>query len=746
MSGFKGVIGRTIEESTPWWPPVNRPAPHTPSVVMVVLDDVGFAQLGCYGSNIRTPNMDSLAATGVRYTNFHTTALCSPTRACLLTGRNHHSVGMGTLSNWDTGFPGNSGEITRRAGTVAEILRAEGFNTFAVGKWHLTPPDQQSPAGPFDQWPLQRGFERYYGFLDAATSQWDPELTSDNHRIETPEDRNCHLSEELVDQSIDFLRNQISWAPDRPFFLYLAFGACHEPHHAPADVIDRYRGAFDQGWDVCREEWLARQKEMGIVPNDTSLPQRNPGVRAWADLSVPEKKLFARLQETFAGMMEHADAQIGRLIDFLEEAGRRDNTMVMLVSDNGASQEGSQVGTFNTMRGLNGIPDSVEDNIANMDTFGTPKGNSNYPLGWAMAGNTPCKWYKKNTHGGGIRDPLIISWPDGIEARDEVRSQFHHATDVVPTILDVTRTTAPSTLGGIAQMPIEGVSMRYTFAAADEPSRKATQYFEIVGHRGIYSDGWKAVTHHETGASLDSDSWELYHLDSDFSESKDLAPEHPERLKELVDLWWTEAAKYNVLPLDDRGYERWLAPPRSGSIKDRHVFHLYSGIGHVGNDTAPDLRDISHAISAQIERQADDDGVIVAHGGCSGGYSLFIQNGHLVYHYNFAGTPYRFASARPIPTGILTVRMEYERTARCQGQVSLYVDDSLVGGGHLPQTLPYSQSLEGLDVGADRLTPVSDDYESPFRFAGKMDRVTIEVGQDCERDPAGEAASRLAKS
>ncbi|MEZ5077081.1 MAG: arylsulfatase [Solirubrobacterales bacterium] len=741
MTQFEGVVGRTLEESAPWWPPATPAPAKRPNVVMIVLDDVGFAQLGCYGSSMRTPNIDRLAATGLRYVNFHTTALCSPTRACLLTGRNHHSVGIGTLANWDTGFPGNSGAITKRAATLAEMLRPQGYNTFAAGKWHLTPPDQQSPAGPYDHWPLQRGFERYYGFLDAATSQWDPELTVDNRRIETPRAPGYHLSEDLVDQSIDLLRNQSSWAPEKPFFLYLAFGACHEPHHVPADFIERNRGRFDQGWDACRAEWLERQKEMGIVPASTVLPERNPGVPAWDELSGVEREVFLRLQETFAGMLEHVDAQVGRLTDSLARIGRLEDTLIMVVSDNGASQEGSPVGTFNTMLHHNGLEDSVEENHAHIQDFGTPRGNSNYPLGWAMAGNTPCKWYKQNTHGGGVRDPFIVSWPAGIAEGGAIRQQFHHATDVVPTVLEIAGIEAPSSVEGVAQIPVEGISMRYSFDDAGAPSRKRSQYFEMLGHRGIYADGWKAVTHHDAGTSFDADQWELYDLRTDFSEVEDLAATHPERLRRLIELWWAEAGKFGVLPLDDRIFERWSMPARPGSIGDRRVFKLYRGISHVGNDTAPNLRDASHSIQAEIDRGSDDDGVIVAHGGCSGGYALYVLDGRLTYHYNRAGRRFRVSSEEQLPAGISTVRMEFARSGRCSGHVTLLVDGVAVGDGEIAETLPYAQSVEGFDVGQDRLTPVADEYESPFPFAGTLDHVVIEIGDDRERDIIGEIAA-----
>ncbi|MBS1843346.1 MAG: arylsulfatase [Actinobacteria bacterium] len=742
---FDGSIGQTMADSEPWWPQPTAPKAGSPNVVMVVLDDVGFAHLGCYGSRIRTPHIDRIAAEGLRYTNFHTTALCSPTRACLLTGRNHHSVGMSSVANWNLGFPGSRGAVTHRAATLSEILRSKGYNTMAVGKWHLTPGDEQTPAGPFDQWPLQRGFERYYGFLDAYTSQWRPELTVDNHRIETPESPDYHLTEDLVDHSIEFLRNQVSWAPDKPFFLYLALGACHEPHHAPQSFIDSYKGVFDDGWDQCRDEVLSRQIDLGLVPDDTVLPPRNPGVQAWSDLGREERRLFARLQQAFAGMLEHADHHLGRLFEFLVSSGQRDNTILVVVSDNGASQEGSAVGTMNTMRYHNGLADNLEDNLRQIDLIGRAEVYNNYPLGWAMAGNTPCKWYKQNTHGGGIRDPLIISWPIGIRARGGIRTQFHHATDIMPTLLEAIEIEAPSCHDGVEQIPVEGVGMGYTFEAPHEATRKDVQYFEMLGHRGIYADGWKAVTRHEAGTSFDDDTWELYHLSEDFSESEDLAATEPEKLRAMIALWWEEADRYQVLPLDDRVVERWLLPPAPGSVKARDSFVLYRGISHVGPDAAPDLKNVSHTIKADIFRSEGDDGVLVAHGGHSGGYSLFVKSARLVYVYNCAGTYHRIEAEKILPLGLSSIRMEFVKTGALSGRVKLFADDELIGCGELPETLPYTLSVEGIDIGEDRLTPVAQDYTSPFRFEGTLERIEIGIGSDRTRDGAGEMRSTLAK-
>ena len=447
---WKGVIGRTVAESTPDWPTRPRPAPEAPNVVVVVLDDTGFAHLGCYGSSIETPNIDALAAGGLRYNSFHTTALCSPTRAALLTGRNHHAVGMRGLSNWTSGFPNCTGRIPPDAATLAELLSSAGYSTFAVGKWHLTPMEETSAAGPFDDWPLRRGFDRFYGFMQGETSQFYPELYCDNHPIPTPygPDEGYHVSEDLVDQAVAMLRDQRSNAPTRPFFMYFCFGATHAPHQAPPEYLEKYRGRFDEGWDAVRESWFARQLELGVVPPGTDLAPRNQGVRPWAELSDDEKRLAVRLQEAFAGFLDHTDAQVGRLVAGLESLGVVENTLFVLISDNGASQEGGPNGMVDSIHFFNGMLETLDESLERIDDIGGPRANNNYPWGWAQAGNTPLKRYKQNTHGGGVRDPLIVHWPAGISERGSIRSQFCHVSDLAPTILEVAGVAPPRRLSG----------------------------------------------------------------------------------------------------------------------------------------------------------------------------------------------------------------------------------------------------------------------------------------------------------
>ena len=522
-------LGRTMVESDPFWPAEPTPPPGTPNVVYCVFDDVGFSDFGCYGSEIDTPNIDRLAAGGLRYTNFHTTALCSPTRAALLTGRNHHAVGMGSLANYDLGFDGYRGSIARSAALLPEILREAGWNSFAVGKWHLTPMHHTGPSGPFYQWPTQRGFDRFYGFMDGAMNHWEPFVTEDNHHVEAPDTPDYHLTTDIMDRAIRMVSDQQSVAPEKPFFLYLAFGAGHSPHHVPKDMIDDYVPVFEKGWDATRTERLERQKAMGLVPESTELPPRNPGVPIWDELSEGEQRLFVRFQAAFAAMVTHTDREIGRLVDTLEQIGALTNTIFVVMSDNGASQEGSQAGTLHQGRYFERAPMTLEQSIDLIDEIGETQWFNNYPLGWAMAGNTPCKFYKQNTHGGGVRDPLIIHWPDGLpdDAAGTIRHQFHHVSDLTPTVLDVVGTPLPATVNGVEQMPLHGTPMTYTFTEPNAPTRKPVQYFEMLGHRGIVANGWKAVTVHDPRTLLDDDTWELYHLDEDFAELHDLAESEP---------------------------------------------------------------------------------------------------------------------------------------------------------------------------------------------------------------------------
>lgn len=732
---FQGKIGTTYEESTPWWPEQQAPPEDTPNVVVIVLDDVGFSDLGCFGSDIDTPAMDALATGGLRYANFHTTTLCSPTRASLLTGRNHHSVGMRMLSNFDTGFPSGRGRITTAAATMPEVLRDNGFNTMAVGKWHLAPMEQTTPSGPYTQWPLSRGFERYYGFLEAETDSFYPELFYDNHAVDPPKtpEEGYHLSEDLVDRAIDFVRDQTSVTPEKPFFLYLALGAAHAPHQAPQQYLEKYRGRFDHGWDAERATRHARQIERGILPPGTELAPRNPGVVPFDELSDDEKKLSVRLQEAYAAMVDHTDHHIGRLMEFLERIGQMENTITILLSDNGASQEGGQKGSLNPTAFQNGISEDFEEMVARIDDIGTTRAHANYPWGWAQAGNTPFKRYKQNTHEGGVRCPLIVNWPRGLPRTGEVRQQFHHVNDIAPTLFDVLGVQAPEVYNGIPQLPIHGVSMAYTFGSPTAPTRKEAQYFEMFGHRAIWHDGWKAVAFHQRGTSFDDDKWELYHHDTDFSECNDLARTRPEQLQKMIARFWVEAGKYDVLPLDDQGFAYRAKIPRPGSPRMRTTFTYYPGMAHLPIAAVPPVMNRAHRITAYVDRAtASDEGVLVSLGNISSGYVLYVKDNRLVYEYNFLGTRYTVTSEEELPTGPAELTFEFVKTGDMQGVGHLYVSGRPVGTADIPRVLPHFLGWQGLDVGRDTLSPSSPGYEGEFAFTGGFEKVVFTVAPDEE--------------
>ncbi|AEM84407.1 arylsulfatase [Streptomyces violaceusniger] len=732
---FQGKIGTTYEESTPWWPEQPAPPEDTPNVVVIVLDDVGFSDLGCFGSDIETPAMDALATGGLRYTNFHTTTLCSPTRASLLTGRNHHSVGMRMLSNFDTGFPSGRGRVTQAAAMLPEVLRDNGFNTMAVGKWHLAPMEQTTASGPYTQWPLSRGFERYYGFLEAETDSFYPELFYDNHAVAPPKtpEEGYHLSEDLVDRAIEFVTDQTSVTPEKPFFMYMAFGAAHAPHQAPQEYLEKYRGRFDHGWDVERETRHARQIERGILPPGTELAPRNPGVEPFDELSDDEQKLSVRLQEAYAAMLDHTDHHIGRFMEFLERIGQLENTITILLSDNGASQEGGQKGSLNPTAFQNGLSEDFDEMLARIDEIGTTRAHANYPWGWAQAGNTPFKRYKQNTHEGGVRCPLIVNWPRGLSRTDENRQQFHHVSDIMPTLFELLDLQAPEVYHGIPQMPIHGTSMAYTLDAPTAPTRKEAQYFEMFGHRAIWHDGWKAVSFHQRGSSFDDDQWELYHHDTDFSECNDLAETQPEQLQKMVARFWVEAGKYDVLPLDDNGFALRAKIPRPGSPRRRTTFTYYPGMAHLPGAAVPPVMNRAHRITAFVDRAAaSDEGVLVSLGNISSGYVLYVKDNRLVYEYNFLGTRYTVTSQDELPLGPAELTFDFIKTGDVRGVGRLYVSGMPAGKTDLPQVLPHFFGWQGLDVGRDTLSPSSPSYDGEFAFAGKLDRVVFDVAPDEE--------------
>ena len=741
---FGGRIGRTLAESAPWWP---EPHDHgdRPNVVVILFDDLGYSHFGCYGSTIATPNIDSLAAGGLRFTNFHVTPMCSPTRAALLTGRNPHTVGMRAIANFDSGFPHQRACITSRAATVAEMLHAERYATYALGKWHLNPVEEASAAGPFDHWPLQKGFDRFYGFLGPETDQFHPELTYDNHHIDPPAtpDDGYHLTEDLVDRAQAFLRDHQSIRPQQPFLLYVGLGATHAPHQAPAEYIERYRGKFDKGWDAVREEWFARQLELGIIPPDTQLAPRNPGVEPWAELSDNARSFMARLQETFAGFLEHTDAQIGRLVRYLDESGQLDNTLLLILADNGASQEGGAQGVSDSERSFNQLPDDLDEVQSRLGEIGGPRSNPNFPWGWAQAGNTPLRWYKQNTHGGGVRVPLIAHWPRGISDRGGIRRQFHYVTDILPTILEAVGAEAPAEHRGEPQIPVAGSSLRYAFDDPEAESSRHVQYFEHFGHRGIWIDGWKAVTWHPRGQSFDEDEWELYDLATDFSETNNLAAEQPQRLREMIDAWWVEAGKHGVLPLDDRTGELLGPSRRPGGFHEAGRYSYKHPISHLPSDIVPPLDGHSWTISADIERGGtDDEGVLIAYGTLYGGYSLYIQANRLHFHYNALGSHTDIAADAELPAGRCTVSVSMQGNGiRQPGNVTLQLDGEQIGGGTVPMQVR-SHLARGGDIGADRLSPVADTYDAPFEFSALIHQVDVEIQRKRSSSADAEARTR----
>ena len=733
----------TAAPHPPHWPEGPRPPEGAPNILVILFDDVGFSDFGCYGSGIATPAIDAIAARGLRYSGFHTTAMCSTTRAALLTGRNHHSVGMGCLANFDSGYPGYRGKIAKEAGTLAEMLRPHGYRNFMVGKWHVTPLGETGPAGPVDGWPLARGFDRFYGFMDAETDQYAPELVRDNTPVAPPGtyETGYHLTEDLTGEAIRYIADHVAAKPDSPFLCWLAFGACHAPHQAPRDLILHYDEMFRRGWDIEREERLERMREMGLVPDHAELPPRNDFVMPWESYGEDERRLFTRLQAAYAAMLDHADRNIARLTAFLDAADLADDTLVVVLSDNGASQEGLIHGFVNAMGPFNQRPELIEEKIARIDDIGGPDTHSNFPLGWAMAANTPLKRYKQNTHGGGIRDPLVMSWPRGIAARGEVRHQICHAVDLVPTLLDLVDAEPPGTVDGVAQMPVEGTSFAASLSDAHAPSKDTPQYFEMFGHRGIIQQGWKAVAFHPPGSDFAEDKWELYHLDEDFSETVDLAAERPDKLEELIDLWWREAEAHQVLPLDDRFGPRF-AENAARRLGDRRVFTFHKGMGHLPTDATPDLRSRSYRIDADVRLKEGDEGVLIAHGDATCGYSLYVQDGHLVHDIN-VGTHQIVKSERSIPPGD---RLLSYRAVRTGDAVTgeLLIDGEPAGGGPITFEFRNFISWSGLDIGHDRSSPVSH-YAAPFAFTGLLRKVTITIEADQLADAEGAAQVAMAR-
>ncbi len=773
-AAFPGVIGRTAEESSPAWPAPVRAREGAPNVVMIVLDDTGFGQLGCYGSPIATPNLDRIAENGLRYNNMHTTALCSPSRSCIVTGRNHHSNGLACITEFATGYPGYNGVIPFENGTLSEMLLEHGYSTFMVGKWHLTPSNQETAAGPYDRWPLGRGFQRFYGFLGGDTSQWHPELVYDNHQVEPPKrpEEGYHLSEDLVDKAVSFIADSKQADPQKPFYLHLCFGATHAPHHVGKEWADRYEGAFDDGWDAYREKTFARQKELGIVPADAELSRHDPDVPDWDALPAPARRLYSRMMEVFAGFLEHTDHQIGRLLEFLSTQGELDNTLIMVVSDNGASAEGGPTGTTNEAQFFNNAQEPVEESLAHIDEIGGPKHFNHYPWGWTFAGNTPFRRWKRETYRGGASDPFIVSWPKGITSRGEVRAQYAHIIDMVPTVLDLLGLEPPAAIRGVTQSPLHGVSFAHTLDDPEAETRHHTQYFEMMGHRAIYHDGWRAVcpwpgpsfTEAGTGfgdpisaealSTLDATGWELYHVAEDFAETNDVAAENRARLIAMIATWYVEAGKYDVMPIDASGLARLIAEkPLIALPRDRYTY--VPNTQSVPNFAAPRVLNRPHSITADVEiPERGAEGVLLSQGTAAGGYSFYVKDGRLRYVHNYVGRQLlAVESGDAVPAGRHELRFEFEPTGPADlsqgkgapGRLQLYVDGTLVGNADAPVTTPFMFNPGALTCGANPGSPVTPDYEGPFAFTGTLHSVTLDVSGELIRDPEAELRMHLAR-
>jgi len=731
--------------------------PNAPNVLIVLIDDMGFGQSSAFGGPIHMPTVEQLANEGLRYNEFHTTALCSPTRAALLTGRNHHMNNMGSITETATTFPGQTGQRPNSVAPLAEMLRLNGYSTAAFGKSHETAAWEVSPSGPTDRWPTRSGFDKFYGFIGGETNQWAPLIYDGMSQVEPPHDPNYNFMTDMTNQAIAWVQYQKSLTPDKPFFIYFAPGAVHAPHHVPKAWITKYKGKFDQGWDKLREETLARQIKLGVVPAGTKLAPKPAAIKDWAALSADEKKLFARQMEVFAGFGEYADTEIGRLIDAIKATGQLDNTLIFyIVGDNGASAEGGMSGLFNEMTYFNGVHETVQDVLKHYDELGGPTTYPHYAAGWAVAGDTPFEWTKQVASSyGGTRNGMVIHWPKGITAKGELRSQWHHVIDIAPTILEAAGLPEPKIVNGTPQTPIEGVSMVYTFADAKAPSRHTTQYFEIFGNRAIYNDGWLAGTVHRAAwelkprTTLKNDKWELYDTRSDFSLANDLAAKNPDKLKEMQDLFLKEAVKYSVLPLDDRTLERLNAGMvgRPDLMAGRTSLTVHEGMTGMSENVFINIKNRSHTIIADVEiPKGGANGVILAQAGRFGGWSFYLKDGKPTYTYNWLGLQrYTVAAKQTLPAGKATIRFEFAYDGGGVGKGgtgTLFVNGKNVATGRIEHTQCCGFSAdEGADVGADEGTPVTEAYKVPFKFTGIIDQVTIELKEmkKTDRDDAVKA-------
>ncbi len=746
---FGGKIGLTFKDSEAVKPKLKIPATfgleNPPNILIVLIDDCGFGQMSTFGGGIPTPTLDRIANHGLKFTRFHTTALCSPTRAALLTGRNHHSVGSGVIGEAGTGFPGYSGIIPASAATFAEVLREYGYANAWFGKNHNVPDWETSLVGPFDRWADGLGFDYFYGFVGGDTDQFHPALVENKKRLEPPETNEdgspYHFTTDIADHAIRMMRASQAVAPQRPFCVYFATGATHAPHQVPQEWIEKFEGKFDGGWDVYREETFKRQQAMGIIPANAKLTKRPDSLPAWDAVPEDERKIYSRMMSVFAAFTSHTDHEVGRLVDTIEEMGELDNTLVIyMAGDNGSSAEGGLNGLLNEMTFFNAIPEPIEMKLASLKSLGSDKHYNHFPAAWAHAMDTPFQWTKQiASHFGGTRNGLAISWPKGIKARGEVRDQFHHVIDIAPTIMEIIGVESPAQFNGVAQKPIEGISMAYTFDDANAEDRRTTQYFEMLGNQGIYHDGWMAsairgipwASENEPGDLLNM-PWELYHVEEDFSQANDLAKENPEKLKELVKLFFAEGSRYNVLPLDDRKTERLNVNLRPSLTAGRDSF-TYPNLLRLPEGAAPDLKHRSHTIIADVEiPDGGADGMLLTQGGRFAGFGLYVRDGKLVYDYNLVGVEqYTITSESKLPTGKVTLKAVYKTDANkpfAGATVSLFANDKKLGEGRVEKSIPNRVTLdETFDTGFDTGTPVAEGYKMPFKYTGKLKSVTIKL-------------------
>jgi len=722
---------------------VKAPA-NAPNVVIILIDDMGFGTSSTFGGPVNMPTLARMASNGVKFNRFHTTALCSPTRTALLTGRNHHVNNAGAIMELATAFPGNTGVRPLSVTPLAEILRLNGYSTSAFGKYHETAPWEVSVSGPYDRWPTRSGFDKFYGFIGGETNQWAPAIFDGTVRVEVPRDATYHFTTDMTNQAIAWARFQKSMTPEKPFFMYFAPGATHAPHHVPVEFADRYKGKFDAGWDQLREETFARQLKLGIVPAGTKLTKRPAEIPAWDSLSEDEKRLFRRQMEVYAGFAEHTDLEVGRLVQSIEAMGQLDNTLfIYVVGDNGASAEGGPAGSYNEMLALNGIVSDVASQLPHLGEWGGPKTFPHFAVGWAHATNTPFQWTKQvASHFGGTRNGMVMQWPKGITAKGELRSQFHHVIDIAPTVLEAASIPQPKTVNGIPQRAMDGVSMLYAAADAKAPGRRPTQYFEMFGNRAIYHEGWTAVTRHSIPwlsvplPKVADDKWELYNIDEDFSQANDLAASNPAKLKELQAVFEQEAIKNHVYPIDDRRVERFDAAiaGRPDLMGSRTSLTLYEGMRGIMENAFINVKGRSYSVTAEIEvPTAGANGVIIAQAGRFGGWSMYMKGGRAHYVYNFGGLEYYTASSKAsLTAGKHTVRYEFAYDGGAPGsggQGRLLVDGQVAGEVRVARTMPFIFSAdEGVDVGVDDETPVTPEYaEGNNRFTGRILKVTVEM-------------------